>query len=81
MFTDIFIQLPIKTVNQRQVDLTGKEEFEDAMARVNPIEICEYFSVFEEEQDATSINLNNGHTFVCYLAIEDLEQKLNSWQK
>ena len=81
MFTDRFIPLPIKTYSQSHEELTGNKELEDAIARINPMEICEYFSVYEDNQDAVNVYLNSGHYFVCYLPIEDFEQKLNEWQK
>lgn len=80
MFTDRFIMLPIKVFSQQQKDLTGKEELDDTMSRVDPNEICEYFSAFEDDQDGTSVLMKSGHRFVCYLPIEDFEQKINEWQ-
>lgn len=80
-FTDRFIRLPIKIYSVSQAELTGKENYEDAVARVNPFEISRYYPIIEDVDDndvpAVKITFKDGESMVTYMTIEAFEALLD----
>lgn len=79
MFTDRFMELPIKCYNTKEAELTGVEDCFDTVCKINPIEICEYHISYDGETEGTQIYFKNGRSFIAYITFDDFEKLLNAW--
>lgn len=86
MFTDRFIELPIKIFDENYKGMTGKEVLEDSWTKVNPMEISHYKPAYDDEDkgdnfNCTHVSMKNGDAFFIYLLPKDFEKILNAWNK
>lgn len=81
MFTDRFIQLPIKVYDREAKELTGKAEYEDSWMKINPFEISSWKPAEDNENNdvaCTYVSMKNGDGFYVYYTTEQFEELLNS---
>lgn len=80
-YTDRFLQLPIKTFNSREQELTGKAEYFDSDIYILPTEISCFKQSSDEElsvDEMVHITLKNGHGFNVYLTLIEFKDLLNA---
>lgn len=86
MFTDRFIKLPIKLIDKKHEELTGKSgELEDSYTKILPSDIAQYRPIKDHDNENEGkpyvhINCKSGDRFFVYASIEDFEKLLNNHQ-
>ena len=80
LFTDRFIKLPIKLVDGKMKELGIDVESENAVIRILPDQICQYFADFDpdEQLECINITLKCGDKTNVYMSIEEFEELLNA---
>lgn len=85
MFTDRFIRVPIKLLDKKQEELTGKTELEDSYSKILPSDLAQYRPVVDHENENEGnpfihIGLKSGDRFFVYMSIKEFETLLNNHQ-
>lgn len=85
MFTDRFIEVPVKIYSLADANLTGKKEYISTYRKINPMEITEYGPTDEDGDDQllfTSVSMRGGvDKFIAFVSVEEFEKLLNEYGK
>jgi hypothetical protein len=76
-FTDRFIKLPIKCINQEEFELTGMQAETDSFQMINPLHIASYRPSIDEHGHAVHINFKDGTSILIFYSIAEFESILN----
>lgn len=80
-YTDRFIRMPIKLLNQDHFDLTGDEITTDSYLMLNPLNISSYRPSMENGGDATQVSFKDNSSVLIYLKINLFEEIINKHQE
>lgn len=82
MFTDRFIEIPIRVYDVKTKELTGNEINEDQIMKLNPFDISRYYPVNADDNDTdftcTMVVFKDGESVVCYATFDEFEKILNN---
>jgi hypothetical protein len=92
MFTDRFIEIPIRMFDSKEAIMTGKEDHEcewiSSYKKILPMRVESYEPAMpasegfgEDKQIATSITMQSGESFLGFIHIDEFQKLLNEHQK
>ena len=85
-FTDRYIRVPVKIVDRKLQELTGKDvDEEDSFIKINPFNIVKYRPTWDaddtDKNEIIQIVDSLGDTTLVYLSVQEFEKLLNDSQK
>lgn len=84
-FTDRFISLPIQVYDRKAKELMDRDESEDSIVKINPMEIAAYRPSYDaddpDKKEIVSMRLKCGDNYLVYMTMEDFEKHLNNFSK
>lgn len=81
MFTDRFMNVPIKLYDLEHKELTGAEVTKDTYTYINPFEIYAFRPSDENNGDCTHVSMKSGESLLVYVHIDEFIKMLNEYTK
>jgi hypothetical protein len=81
MFTDRFINVPIKLYDLEHKELTGAEVTKDSYTYINPFEIYAFRPSDENGGECTHVSMKSGDAVLVYVHINEFIKMLNEHAK